>query len=97
MNRLILESDNPDPKVRLRAVELLGKMNEVSLFSENANVVVTHQTADDVRQALKGKLQAMMSGQVVSDQIAEEVDRELGLVRPVTIEQEDEPVVRPLP
>ena len=31
-NKLVLETDNPDPKVRIRALELLGKISDVSLF-----------------------------------------------------------------
>lgn len=31
-NKLILETDNPDPRVRIRALELLGKISDVGIF-----------------------------------------------------------------
>ena len=33
-NKLIMESENEDAKVRLRALELLGKITDVGLFTE---------------------------------------------------------------
>ena len=31
-NKLLLEAENPDPKIRMRALELLGKITDVGLF-----------------------------------------------------------------
>jgi hypothetical protein len=58
-NKLIQETDNPDPRIRLRALELLGKITDVGLFTERSEVTVTHQTSDDLRAKLKSKLQKM--------------------------------------
>jgi hypothetical protein len=44
-NKLIEESTNPDPKVRIRALELLGKVKDVGLFSEKLEI--THKTKSD--------------------------------------------------
>ena len=35
-NKLVLESENPDPRIRMRALELLGKISDVGLFSEKS-------------------------------------------------------------
>jgi hypothetical protein len=58
-NKLIQETENPDPRIRLRALELLGKITDVGLFTERSEVTVTHQTSDDLRAKLKAKLQKM--------------------------------------
>lgn len=58
-NKLIEEVDNPDPRVRLKALELLGKISDVGLFSEKREVTVTHQNSDDLRAKLREKLQAL--------------------------------------
>lgn len=58
-NKLIQETDNPDPRIRLRALELLGKITDVGLFTERTEVTVTHQTSDDLRAKLREKLQKM--------------------------------------
>jgi hypothetical protein len=55
-NKLIQETENPDPRIRLRALELLGKITDVGLFTERSEVTVTHQTSDDLRAKLREKL-----------------------------------------
>lgn len=54
-NRLMIESDNPDPRIRLRALEKLGTISDVALFTERVEQTVTHQTTDDLRNKLREK------------------------------------------
>lgn len=87
-NRLIEESQNPDARVRLRALELLGKHSDVGLFSEKQEVTVTHQTTDELRGKLRAKLQRLIQ----KDEVPEDavilggevidVDAELGFSAP---------------
>jgi hypothetical protein len=56
MNKLVQETDNADPRIRIRALELLGKITDVGLFTERSEVTVTHQTTDDLRTKLREKL-----------------------------------------
>lgn len=56
MNKLLQETEHPDPRIRIRALELLGKITDVGLFTERSEVTVTHQTSDDVRERLKERL-----------------------------------------
>jgi len=58
-NKLIEETENPDPRIRLRAMELLGKITDVGLFTDRSEVTVTHQTTDDIREKLREKLNAL--------------------------------------
>lgn len=62
-NKLLLESDNPDPRVRLKALELLGKISDVGLFAEKTEVTITHQTADELRAKLRDKLNRVIEGE----------------------------------
>ena len=55
-NKLIIESENADPKVRLKAIELLGKMTDVGLFTERKHVTVTHYTPEELAAKLREKL-----------------------------------------
>lgn len=59
-NRLLEESRNPDPRIRIRALELLGKHSDVGLFSERSEVTVTHQTTDELKEKLRAKLQRLI-------------------------------------
>jgi len=60
-NKLIIESENPDPRVRMRALELLGKISDVGLFTEKSEVTITHQTTDDIKEKLRGKLAKLVN------------------------------------
>lgn len=66
-NKLIQETENPDPRIRIRALELLGKITDVGLFSEKSEVTVTHQTTDDLRNRLRQKLQKLKDVTPVDD------------------------------
>jgi hypothetical protein len=55
-NRLISESVDPDPKQRMRALENLGRISAVGLFSEKIDVTVTHRTVNDIESELRKTL-----------------------------------------
>jgi hypothetical protein len=60
-NKLIVETENPDPRVRIRALELLGKISDVGLFAEKTEITVTHQTTDDIKDRLRSKLTRLIN------------------------------------
>jgi hypothetical protein len=59
-NKLILDSDSKDPRIRLKSLELLGKISDVGLFTDKTEVTVTHQTTNDLRDKLKNKLHRLI-------------------------------------
>jgi hypothetical protein len=59
VNKLIIETENLDPRIRMRALENLGKMSDVALFTERSEVTITHQSTDDLKSKLKAKLDAI--------------------------------------
>ncbi len=82
-NKLLLESENPDPRVRIRALELLGKITDVGLFTERSEVTITHQSTEDLRKTLREKFNRILNKDVqdvvVIDDI--DIDKELGITR----------------
>lgn len=62
-NKLIMESVHEDARQRIKALELLGKVSGVDLFSENINVNVTHRSVEDIETELAKTLELYM-GQV---------------------------------
>lgn len=84
-NKLIAETADPDPKVRLKSLELLGKVSNVGLFAERVDINVTHRTIHDIESDLKKTLE-LFTGQVIDvtpketpKSIAEiDLDEELG-------------------
>ena len=80
-NKLILETENPDPRVRIRALELLGKISDVGLFAEKSEVTVTHQSTDDLKAKLRRKLEKLVNPveDIVLNGEIIDLDVELGL------------------
>ncbi len=56
-NKLVLDSTDPDPRTRLKALELLGKVSGVGLFSDRVDVTVTHRTVKDIETELRKTLE----------------------------------------
>jgi hypothetical protein len=59
VNKLILETENPSASIRIRALELIGKMTEVGVFTERKEITVTNRNAEEVKDKLKEKLNQM--------------------------------------
>jgi hypothetical protein len=59
-NKLLIETVDPDAKVRLKALELLGKTAGVGLFSDRLEVNVTHRTIDQIDNELETLLEKYM-------------------------------------
>lgn len=62
-NRLLEESNDPDPKNRLRALEMLGKISDVGLFAERKEVTIRHQSTEDLEDILRKKLSTLLDGE----------------------------------
>ena len=80
-NKLLIESENQDPRIRMRALELLGKISDVGLFAEKSEVTVTHQSTDDLRDKLRSKLEKLVNPVEVEEAVV--IDNEV-----INIEEE---------
>ena len=58
VNRLMEISQTDDDKVALKALELLGKASD--LFTERSEITITHKTSDELKQAIKQRIQLLM-------------------------------------
>ena len=83
-NKLLIESENADPRIRLRAIELLGKVSDVGLFTEKSEVTVRNKSSGDIRDRLRKKLSRLADGdELVEDAVLIEsvdIDEAFGLV-----------------
>lgn len=71
--QLLEESKHPDAKIRLRALELLGKVTEVALFTERVEVKNTHVSDEELDRKIQEKLETLSS---ISDaEIVEETSK----------------------
>jgi len=90
-NKLLIESQNEDAKIRIRALELLGKITDVGLFTEKSEVTVNHRSTEDLVNSIRSKIHRLMHPKDIEDAKLVEVngetvdlDKELGLDTPQT-------------
>jgi hypothetical protein len=58
--KLVEETNNANPNIRLKALGLLGKVTEVGLFTDKIEVKKTDMTEDEIDKRLKEKLAKFM-------------------------------------
>ena len=58
--KLVEETTNPNPNVRLKALGLLGKVTEVGLFTDKIEVKKTDMSEEEIDTRLKEKLAKFM-------------------------------------
>lgn len=75
-NRLLEESNDKNPQIRMKALELLGKIGDVGLFTEKTEVTIHHQATHTIEQKLREKLTVLMDAE--DAQIVPEKGRVLG-------------------
>ena len=72
-NKLLIETIDEDARIRLKALELLGKTSSVGLFSDRLEVNVTHRTMEQVDEELEGMLEKYLGP--VEEVADEELDK----------------------
>jgi hypothetical protein len=70
VNRLMEISQAEDDKVALKALELLGKASD--LFTERSEITITHKTSDELKAAIKQRIQLLMQNPMKTIETASE-------------------------
>jgi hypothetical protein len=99
-NKLLMESVDPDARQRMKALENLGKIGGVGLFSDKIEVNVTHRSMDSIETELKKTLEMYMGqveqvptelDQLQKSSIADiDIEKELGILDPEVKMDDDE-------
>lgn len=58
--KLLEETKHPDARIRLRALELTGKITEVAAFTERSEVVHKNESVDELEQRIRQKLAGLL-------------------------------------
>jgi len=66
-NKLLGLSDHKDPKVQLKAVELLGKLADVGMFVEKQEITYKQKSEEELQSSLMQKLGLLIEGELVDD------------------------------
>jgi hypothetical protein len=59
VNKLLQDTDNPDPKYRIAAVKALGEVDGVDAFKKRTEVTIKHQSLEEVESELLLTLQKL--------------------------------------
>jgi hypothetical protein len=73
-NKLIEDAGLSDPRHRLKALELLGKISDVGLFSEKTEITVKNLSPDDLETQIKSKLYRILGKTSAIDTTFEVID-----------------------
>ena len=72
-NKLIEETTHPDAKIRMRALELLGKVGDVGLFVERSEVTVKHKTTLELEASIKDRIAKLLELRSKSEEVIDVV------------------------
>jgi hypothetical protein len=64
-NKLLKLSDCGDPKLELKALELLGKHSDVGLFTERSEITVMHSTSKTLEDSIKDRIRRLLNADVI--------------------------------
>jgi hypothetical protein len=77
-NKLIEDTGHTDARHRLRALELLGKISDVGLFSDKTEISVKHSSTEDLESQSKAKIYKLLGENKTIDSSFERIDEEIG-------------------
>ena len=60
VTKIIQETEHPDARIRLKALELLGKVTEVALFTDRVEVKHTEMSDEELTEKIREKLSRYM-------------------------------------
>lgn len=90
-NKLLQLSDCGDPKLELKALELLGKHSDIGLFTERSEITVTHKNSTDLENSIKERIKRLLNADVVDvEPLISELEDEEPPVAEQDAEKEDE-------
>jgi hypothetical protein len=79
-NKLISIADCGDPRYELKALELLGKISDVGLFTEKSEITIKHTTTEALELAIREKVNRLIHSNTVDvEPLVDDLEAELGI------------------
>jgi hypothetical protein len=82
-NKLISIADCGDPKLELKALELLGKHSDIGLFTERSEITIHHTTSETLERSIKDRIKRLLHADVADIAPLDDLDTQLGTPKPV--------------
>ena len=100
-NKLIELSDCGDPKIEIKALELLGKHSDIGIFTERSEITVHHTSSKSLENSIKERIKRLLNTDVADITPLDDLDSQLGTpgyamiesasIEEVEAESEEEP------
>jgi len=74
--KILKETDHPDARIRLKALDMLGKVTEVALFTERVEVKKEEVSDEELERRIREKLGKYMGKADIVDVEANEISHE---------------------
>jgi hypothetical protein len=87
-NRLVKLSDCGDPKLELKALELLGKHSDIGLFTERSEITVHHTTSKGLENSIKDRIKRLLNADVTDTVPLDDLDTHLGPTKSSPVDNE---------
>jgi hypothetical protein len=89
-NKLVAMADCGDPKLELKALELLGKHSDIGLFTERSEITVHHTSSTSLEASIKERVKRLMNAEITDVTPFDDLDAHLGAVGEGTFSDEEE-------
>jgi hypothetical protein len=87
-NKLVLLADNGDPKIELKALELLGKHSDIGLFTERSEITIHHTTSQSLENSIKERVKRLLNTDVTDITPLDDLDAQLGVAKTEEVREE---------
>jgi hypothetical protein len=71
-------TDCGDPKIEIKALELLGKHSDIGLFTERSEITVHHTTSKGLEESIKERIKRLMNADITDVTPLDDLDTLLG-------------------
>ena len=80
-NKLVMLADCGDPKLELKALELLGKHSDIGIFTERSEITVHHTTSEGLENSIKERIKRLLHSDVTDVTPLDDLDMQLGSIK----------------
>ena len=87
-NKLVKMTDCGDPKIEIKALELLGKHSDIGLFTERSEITVHHTTSKGLEESIKERIKRLMNADVTDITPLDDLDTHLGPAKSSPVDSE---------
>jgi hypothetical protein len=77
---LVALADCGDPKLELKALELLGKHSDIGLFTERSEITVHHTSSTSLENSIKERVKRLMNAEITDVIPFDDLDAHLGAI-----------------